>query len=115
MGARGFLGKRKRGLERTCRGAALGLGGPEVVTRREQAVRGGALPWRRRSGENWRGQRGWEVSLGEGKASELLELDRAGVEGWVHGRDGEQRRTWQPVAMDVEVGASWGLFIAIGG
>ena len=50
MGARGFLGKRKRGLERTCRGAALGLGGPKVVTRREQAVRGGALPWRRRSG-----------------------------------------------------------------
>ena len=53
-------------------------------------------------------RRGVEGEVGLGSFSRarqargLLKLDRAGVEGRVHGRAGERQREWWSAAVDVE-------------
>ena len=69
--ARGKLGKRLRGLVRTCGWWFGGSGWSVVVAPRRAAGRRRTEPRRRRSGEVWRGRPGWEGSAGPGGVEAL--------------------------------------------
>ena len=69
--ARGKLGKRLRGLVRTCGWWFGGSGWSVVVAPRRAAGRRRTEPRRWRSGEVWRGRPGWEGSAGPGEVEAL--------------------------------------------
>ena len=69
--ARGKLGKRLRGLVRTCGWWFGGSGWSVGVAPRRAAGRRRTEPRRRRYGEVWRGRPGWEGSAGPGGVEAL--------------------------------------------
>ena len=97
--ARGKLGKRVRGLVRTCRWSQLGLRWPVVACPRAPAAGGGPVPRLRHSGEGEAAWLGLGAPLGRGETVPEVYWSWGRPEVGAQRGGRGRRQPWQPAAV----------------